>query len=121
MSTMISNPGSAVALTDSPLPPEQIIEGSLEPHIWISAQTADKKVTHGVWDCGACRFTWDYEWDEFVMVLEGEVTITTGDGATHRLKAGDFAHFRPGLKTTWQVDNYVKKTFTLRTADPLEF
>ena len=54
------------------------------------------------------------------MVLEGEVTITPENGEPFTLRAGDFCHFPLGLKTVWQVDNHIRKTFTIRTPEPLE-
>ena len=120
MSTAIHNPGSAVELADSPLAEELILEGRPKPRIWISAQSPDKKVTQGVWDCTAGRFSWVFTWDEFVMILDGEVTITPENGDPFTLRAGDFCYFPSGLNTLWQVDRYIKKTFTLRTPEPLE-
>ena len=121
MSNAIINQGSAVELTDSPLPEEDILEGSPKPRIWINAQSSDKKVTQGVWDCTAGRFNSVYVWDEFLMVLEGEATITPENEDPFTLRAGDFCYFPLGLKVVWQVDNYIKKTFTLRTPEPMEF
>jgi len=111
---------SNVEMTDFPLLAEQVLEGSPQAKIWIHAQSADKLFTQGVWDCTAGQFSWDYQWDEFVMILEGEATITVDNGEPFTLRAGDFCHFPNGLKTIWQVDDYVKKTFTLRTPEPLE-
>ncbi|MFH1007648.1 MAG: cupin domain-containing protein [Candidatus Latescibacterota bacterium] len=120
MSNAVTNPGSAVALVDSPLAKDLILEGSPSPRIWVNAQSPDKKVTHGVWDCTAGRFNWEFTCDEFVMILDGEVTITPENGDAFTLRTGDLCYFPAGLKTLWQVDRYVKKTFTLRTAEPLE-
>ena len=82
-------------------------------------QSADKLVSSGLWECTAGRFNWTFEWDEFVHVLEGEVTISEDGGDTYTLRAGDFAHFPIGLKTEWHVPKYVKKVFTLRTPEAL--
>ena len=120
MTSLVVHPGSAVELSAFPLSGEQILEGEPAARIWINAQSADRTVTQGVWDCTAGRFTWDFVWDEFVMVLEGEVSITPEGGEPVVLRKGDFCHFPAGLKTVWQVDHYVRKTFTLRTAEPLE-
>jgi len=120
LSTAICHQAGSVGLADFPLTPQQILKGTPQTKIWINAQSADKKVTQGVWDCTSGQFSWDFVWDEFVMVLEGEATITPENGEPFTLRAGDFCHFPIGLKTVWQVDKYVKKTFTLRTPEPLE-
>ena len=118
--TLTANPESAVRLTDFPIPADQITEGTPIARIWINAQSADRKVTQGVWDCTAGTFSWDYTWDEFLMILEGEAIITSDNGGTTTLRAGDTAHLPLGLRTSWHVPTYVKKTFVLRTPAPLE-
>ena len=115
-----ANPESAVRLADFPVPADQITEGSPVARIWVNAQSADLKVTQGIWDCTAGSFTWDYAWDEFMMILEGEAVITAESGAVTSLRLGDVAHFPLGLKVTWHVPSYIKKTFVLRTPAPLE-
>lgn len=118
--TAKTNSKSAVKLTDFPIPANQITAGKPVAKIWINAQSADLKVTQGVWDCTAGKFNWDFTWDEFVMVLEGEVTITPDGERSFTLRRGDFAHFPLGLKTKWHVPKYVKKTFVIRTPEPLK-
>jgi uncharacterized cupin superfamily protein len=113
------SPSTAVELGDFPIPAEQITAGDPIAKLWVSAQSADRKTTQGIWECTAGDFTWNYTWDEFVMVLEGEVTITPDGGEPFTLRAGDFAHFPLGLKTAWHVPKFVKKTFVLRTPEPL--
>ena len=115
-----TNPKSAVNLANFPIAKEQITEGNPVAKIWIHAQSADLKVTQGVWDCTAGKFNWDFTWDEFVMVLEGEVTITPEGRQPFTLRAGDFCHFPLGLKTKWHVPKYVKKTFVIQTPEPLK-
>ena len=107
-------------LGDFPIPANQITEGKPVAKIWINAQSADLKVTQGVWDCTAGKFRWDFTWDEFVMILDGEVTITPEGGSAITLRAGDFCHFPLGLKTKWHVPKYIKKTFVIRTPEPLK-
>ena len=113
------NPKSAVALADFPIAPEQIVEGNPVAKIWIAAQSADLKVTQGVWDCTKGKFNWDYTWDEFVMALEGEATITPEGGSSITLREGDFVHLPLGAKMQWHVPKYFKKTFVIRTEEPL--
>ena len=120
MGSIIASANNQISMSDFHIHAEQILEGDPQAKIWIQAQTADKKLTQGVWDTTAGRFTWDYTWDEFIMILEGEGSITADGEEAVTLKAGDFCHFALGTKTMWQVDNYVKKAFTLRTPEPLE-
>jgi len=81
-------------------------------------QSSDKLLSSGFWSCTAGKFQRVFEWDEFVQILEGEVTIREEGGATHTLQAGDIAHFPRGLTTHWHVPKFVRKFFTLRTSEP---
>jgi len=114
-----TSPKSAIALADFPIAQEQIIEGNPTARIWIAAQSPDLKVTQGVWDCTTGKFSWDYTWDEFIMALEGEATITFEEGDSVTLREGDFIHLPVGVKSQWHVPEYFKKTFVLRTEEPL--
>ncbi len=114
-----TSPKSAIALADFPIAQEQIIDGNPTARIWIAAQSPDLKVTQGVWDCTTGKFSWDYTWDEFIMALEGEATITFEEGDSVTLREGDFIHLPVGVKSQWHVPEYFKKTFVLRTEEPL--
>lgn len=106
-------------LPDMPIEPAWVLEGTPAARGKVLLQSADKLVSSGLWTCTAGRFRWTFTWDEFIHVLEGEVTIQEEGGKKHTLKAGDFAHFPRGLKTEWHVPNQVRKFFTLRTPEPL--
>jgi hypothetical protein len=110
----------AGVLPDMPIEPAWIKEGNPVARGTILTQSADKKVSSGLWTCEPGKFEWTFGWDEFVHVLEGEFTITEEDGASYTLSAGDMAHFPIGLKTDWHVKQPVKKFFVIRTPDPLE-
>ena len=120
MSSATIGSASSIAMSDYEIPAEWILEGNPDAKIWIHAQSADKTVTQGVWQCNASRFNWVHEGDDFVVLLEGEVLVTEEGGDAYTLRAGDFGLFPVGMKTTWQIDEFVKKIFTLRTAEPLE-
>lgn len=106
-------------LPDMPIEPSWILEGTPRARGKVLLQSDDQKVSSGLWECTAGRFQWTFGWDEFVHVLEGEVTISQEGGATVTLKPGDVAHFPLGLKTEWLVPRYVRKVFTVRTPEPL--
>jgi uncharacterized cupin superfamily protein len=122
----MANPTIRTAtLPSSPLPPMPIDpawiqEGRPEAGGAILMQSADKRVSSGYWECTAGQFQWTFAWDEFVHVLDGEVTIREEGGTIHVLRAGDSAHFPLGLKTTWIVTRYVRKFFVARTLEPME-
>lgn len=108
------------ALPAMPIEPSWILEGTPTARGTVLLQSADKCVSSGLWECTAGRFNWEFGWDEFVQVLEGEATISQEGGETITLRAGDHAHFPLGAKTEWVVPEYVRKVFTLRTPEPFE-
>ena len=108
------------ALPDMPIEPAQITAGNPVARGVVLTQSADKKRSSGFWSCEPGEFDWDYTWDEFVYVLEGEVTISAEDGNSRTLGPGDVAHFPIGLKSHWKVTKTVRKFFVLHTPEPLE-
>jgi uncharacterized cupin superfamily protein len=108
------------ALPDMPLAPESVLEGSPQATGIVLTQSADKRVSSGLWACTAGQFEWTFAWDEFVYVLEGGASIRTESGQTIELRSGDSAHFPLGLKTVWTVTDHIRKVFTVRTPEPLE-
>jgi len=101
-----------------PINPAWIQDGTPSACGCVLTQSQDKLLSSGFWTCTAGKFMWCFSWDEFVHILEGEVTIREDGGATHTLKTGDVAHFPRGLTTYWQVPKFVRKFFTLRTPEP---
>ena len=121
----MSTPGIQTAqcpaeLPAMPIEPTWIQEGEPIARGTVLTQSRDKCVSSGFWECTAGKFQWTFGWDEFVYVIEGQVTITEEGGATHTLRAGDIAHFPLGLTTYWHVPEFVKKFFTIRTPEPFE-
>jgi len=53
-----------------------------------------------VWEKETSKFAWSYDTKETCYVLEGEVTVTPGDGEPVRLKAGGQMS-----KNGWTVDH----------------
>ncbi len=104
-------------LPPMPIDPAWIEEGTPAARGTVLMQSQDKLLSSGFWSCTAGKFKWIFAWDEFVQILEGEVTIREEGGATHTLKAGDVAHFPRGLTTHWHVPKFVQKFFTLRTPE----
>ena len=120
MSTLMIQVASRTThdLPDMPIEPSWILEGAPRARGRVLVQSADRLVSSGLWECTAGRFQWTFGWDEFVHILEGEVTISQPGGMTVTLKPGDTAHFPLGLKTEWHVPSYVRKVFTVRTREP---
>ena len=68
----------------------------------------------GVWDCTAFEGTMaPYSVDEFMMLLEGSVTVTEASGRVTRVEAGESFIIPRGLSCAWKQDGYVRKIFVI--------
>ena len=106
-------------LPDMPIEPAWIKAGNPVARGTILTQSADKKVSSGIWSCEPGEFEWLFGWDEFAHVLEGKATITADGGDAITLGPGDMVHFPLGQKTHWVVTETIRKFFVIRTPEPL--
>ena len=98
-----------------PIDPSCIEEGRPVARCLTFAESPDRRLSSGLWECTAGKFKVDFGLDEVIHILEGEVTIREGDsGRVHALGPGDAAYFPLGLVTHWHVPRYVKKFFVVR-------
>ena len=107
-------------LPPMPIEPSWIKKGNPVARGTILLQSADQRVSSGLWSCEPGEFEWTFSWDEFTHLLEGEVTIAEAGGESYTMRPGDMAHFPIGLKTHWQVKKTVRKFFVIRTPEPLK-
>lgn len=99
------------------LPAHEILEGTPNAGGQFTATTADDQVTAGFWSCDVGRYEFVFDYDEFVYVIRGAMTVTVhGTGAVHELAEGDTAHFPQGVTTTWQITRPLTKYFVARSS-----
>ena len=94
-------------------PPEEVAEGSpvQRGRMWIDDKA--RGLTAGIWDCTAMVSHWmDYPVNEFMIVLEGEVTIVEPTRET-TIKAGEGFILPKGLRCIWKQQGYMKKFFVI--------
>ncbi len=75
---------------------------------------AERGLTAGIWDCTA--FTtpmMSYPVNEFMILLEGEVTIIEEGGRRTTVRAGESFILPKGLRCQWQQIDYVRKYFVI--------
>ena len=97
-----------------PIPGEWIIEGEPDSRGRILLESADGQLSCGQWRCTPSKFRWEYRFDEFIWLKEGEVTISIEGGTTMSLRAGDTAHFSSGTVAVWHIIRPVHKVFFCR-------
>jgi uncharacterized cupin superfamily protein len=97
-----------------PINPAWIKHGTPVARSVTLSRSPDSILTTGLWDCTAGTFTWIFNTDETVLIVEGEVRVREG-ATTQVLLPGMVAYFPRGLETVWEVPTYVKKAFILRS------
>jgi uncharacterized cupin superfamily protein len=116
MPVIVNARAAEAVLEPAPIPPEWVLEGFPAARSAVLSQSADGTALTVVWDCTAGAFTWHFQGDETVHILDGEVVVDDG-GQVHTLRAGDVAFFPAGSWARWDVPAYVKKLAFCR--DPL--
>jgi hypothetical protein len=107
-----------VELTDAPIAPHWITEGTPRARAAKLAVTADGTSTVMAWSCSAGRFTWNYAIDETLHVISGEAFVTDDQGVERRLGPGDMVFFPAGSRSNWYVPHEIRKIAFCRHAMP---
>ena len=105
----IAGPPEAVALEDSPINPNWIVSGAPHARVGLHSPSIDGRASTHIWDCTAGSFWWTFGDEETVVILEGEVRVTTEQGESRTLRQGDIAYFAGGTRALWEVEGYVRK------------
>ncbi len=111
--SVLCGPGELPPL---PIEPGWVKAGSPEARGLVLSTTPDGRVSTGFWSCTPGEFEWHFDYDEMIVLQEGEVTIRElrPGGRTWRLQAGDTATFPCGCSTYWKVTQSVRKFFVVR-------
>lgn len=105
-------------LEPAPIRREWILAGNPQARASTHSAARDSQATTAVWDCTAGTFRWHFDWDETVVIVEGDVHVTVEDGSARTLKAGDIAYFPAGSRAVWHVEDYVRKVAFCRRQFP---
>jgi uncharacterized protein len=63
-----------------------------------------------VWEHDVATFLWHYDEKETCFLLEGDVTVKTGEGE-YRFNTGDMVEFAEGLDCEWIIHKRVRKHY----------
>lgn len=68
----------------------------------------------GVWDCTPMTGRFEpYEVNEFMLLLEGSMTMVAADGRETTINAGETFVLPKGLPCQWKQEEYVRKYFVI--------
>jgi len=109
---------SEAVMAPAPIEPTWIEAGAPRARCALLSQTDDRAAMTVQWDCTAGKFTWRYNFDETIFILEGGCTLEAEGLPTLQLGPGDSAHFSRGAVVTWTVDRYVRKLGFCKNAAP---
>ena len=109
---------ASVDLEPAPISPDWILAGAPEARTRVVAKSHDRTSYVMVWECTPGRFNWHYTQDEELVVISGEVFITTETGEERRLGPGDWALFPARSSATWRVTERFRKVAFFREPIP---
>jgi uncharacterized cupin superfamily protein len=99
-------------LIDAPLADGWVLDGDPRPRMKVNATSPGGAISSGVWCCEPSRFTFMYDVDEYIHLVEGRVTVVAGRHV-HQLGPGSTVLFPKGLSTEWTVHEAVRKVFVI--------
>lgn len=94
------------------LTPPNVVEGSPLTKLWQCFISDDTKIHSGFWSCENGSFCIEsHTSNEMCTILEGEAVVEMGNGIKHEIKAGDTIFIPFGIKNTWHVKKYIRKSY----------
>jgi uncharacterized cupin superfamily protein len=97
-----------------PIDPATLSSGAPVQRGHVYHEDASTGLMAGVWDCTAMTGKFEpYEVNEFMLLLEGSLTIVGGNGDEVIVSAGEAFVLPKGLPCTWKQDGYLRKFFMI--------
>ena len=97
---------------------DSLVLGKPLQHGYIYHEIQEQGYMVGVWNCTA--FTdqmMPYSVDEYMLFLEGEVTMLLPNGNGIEIKPGDAFIIPKGFECQWQQNSFVRKVFMILDGD----
>lgn len=96
------------------IPAELLIAGEPVQHGHGYLEVPEIGLSAGVWDCTAMTTrTGSYPVNEFMLVLEGGVTIAEPNGRETTISAGQSFILPKGLECSWKQAGYMRKFYVI--------
>ncbi len=100
--------------TWDPIPKEQIVAGDPVQRGHQYYDYANDRISSGVWDCTTNTLKGGpYEVDEFMIVLEGSISIEDMSGNTETFRKGDSFILPKGTDCIWKQTEYARKYYII--------
>ncbi len=97
-----------------PISTDELIEGEPVQRGHMYYDNKDTGLCAGVWDCTPMTGKMEpYSVNEFMHVLEGDVTIVHEDGSELTVSAGESFVIPKGTICSWKQPNYIRKFFVI--------
>jgi uncharacterized cupin superfamily protein len=109
---------ATIELQPAPFPEEWIIEGRPQARSREIARSEDGAMSVIAWSCSKGRFRWQYQIDEMLHILSGQVILTDEAGTERRVGPGDTVFCPSGAWFTWNVVEDVRKVAVCHVAVP---
>lgn len=97
-----------------PWPAEMVLKGTNE-HALKVLHKGEFVVTVYAAEPALIDISYPYPYDEFVMVLEGEVTLTSRDGQKQTYKVGENFVVPKGWQGTWNMPSKFREMIIVET------
>src|SRR5207245_1703114 len=107
--SIVVAPATTADRTAGPVTPSWVLSGKPETRSKELARSHDRTSNVMAWDCTAGSFTWHYNKDEVLVVLEGEAFITNEKGEERRIGTCDEVFLPAGPSSIWIIQNYTRQ------------
>ena len=91
-----------------------VTEGSPSMKTWVLHTAADGSMVSGIWECSVGSYHATYTAYEYVVLIDGRITITPDGGTPVTVVAGDAFVVEPTFIGTWKIEENVRKHFDFR-------
>jgi uncharacterized protein len=98
------------------LPAEKLLVGNPKQTLWAQYTDATAQLSTGYWRSEPGKWHVNYTEEEFCTLLEGSSTITSLQGASMTVTAGDSFMVPRGFVGTWEVTATTTKRFVVYEA-----
>jgi len=94
-------------------PAKVVSGGPVNTTTWNHWTGENDRLYCGIWECEPGKVAMTYEEWEFCHFIEGEAVLTSDEGESWTLKAGDGFIIPAGFKGTWETVKKIRKHYVI--------